>query len=270
MGFIRFLPLRTSTTSTRYTPWSTGNAAVGTENGARCWVPVATTIGDAAIRCTTALTSTQRYDVEWETALVLTGSTLQLTSSTGAGQVVSGTFGASLLAVSDIANSSAQRHLISGVKQNSPPNQDIRACWEYTVPTEEDLSWYGFGDDSSAMTLAATNRFTAFEWSGTATASTTTESVAQIPWPATGTFRRAFVRAICTSDVTLVLRKDTGGGGVDTAMSLSIPAGSPSSATSSAVVSVNAGDKLSWRFARTSGAATTVQWYLICGFAGTS
>lgn len=266
MGFIRFLPLRTSTTPTRYNPWSTGNATGGTENGARCWVPVATTVGSGSVRCTTGLMGTQRYDVEFENALTLTGTTLQLTSATGGGNVVSGTFGASLIAVSDISNTSAQRHLISGVKQNTPPNQDVRVCWEYTIPTEDDLSWYGFGDDSSAMTIAATNRFTAFEWSGTATASTTTESVAQIPWPATGSFRRAFVRMICTSDVTLVLRKN----GIDTAMSLAISAGSPSSQTSTAVVSVTTGDLLSWRFARTSGAATTVQWYAIFGFAGTS
>lgn len=267
MGFIRFLPLRSSTTSTRYTPWSTGNAAVGTENGARSFLPIATTIREATARCTTAVTGTQRYDIDFQVALSISGATMQLTSATGSGLTVRATLGASLPAIISAANASAQRHLVSVLKQNSPPNQDTRVCWDYTVANEDDLAWFGAGDSDSAVTMAGTDRFMAFEWSGTATASTTTESVAQVAWPATGTFKRLLVRYISTaSDFTLALRKN----GADV-LTLACPAGSQVAASDlTTQVSVTKGDLMCWRFARTSGAATSVQFYYVIGFSGTA
>lgn len=266
MGFIRFLPLRSSTTSTRYNPWSTGNAAVGTENGSKSWVPLDTTVQDVALRVTTAVTGTQRYDVEFQTALTLDGSTVQLTSATGAGVAVTGTLGATLSAIVDSSNTSPQRHHANILKQNTPPNQDTRACWEYTVPSEDDLSWYGYGDDTSGVTLDGSNRFCAFEWSGTTTAQTLTESVAQIPWPSTGTFRRFMFRYNCGSDVTVAFRKNGG----DAFTAVTLPAATGGLVQSSAVVSVTAGDLVNFRFVRASGAATAISWVIMAGFAGTS
>lgn len=265
MGFIRFLPLRTSTTSTRYTPWSTGNAAVGTENGARTWVPLSTSVGDGTIRVTTAVTSTQRYDVDFQVALVVSGSTIQITSAVGGGLGNLGTFGATLPAFSDPGNSSATRHLVSGVKQNTPPNQDVRLCYEYTVPSADDVSWFGSGDSDSAITLAGTERFMALEWSGTTTASTTTESVSQVAWPAAGVFKYLIVRYIVSDPVTLNLRKN--GASVIT---LAMPAGTNVFASDLATqVSVSPGDLMNWRFIRNSGADTSLQMVIVIGFAGT-
>lgn len=272
MPFVRFVPLRSSTTSTRYLAWDTGNAAVGTENGARAWLPLATTVSEGTGNCTTALTSTQRYDMDFQVALVTTGSLLQLTSATGAGLSVRGTMGATLPKfVTDATVTSPQRHLASILKQNTPPNQNVRFAFAYNVTDAEDVAWFAAGDDASNLILTspAADRFIAFEWSGTGAGggSTTTQSVSQVPWPATGSFKYALCRSISTDPFTLALQVN----GADV-ITLSCPASATGVFTSDATTqaAIVKGQPVNWRYRRTSGSNTTIQFEVVVGFSGVS
>lgn len=270
MPFVRFTPLRASTSSVRYLAWDTGNAPVGTENNVRTWLPQETDIHEATARCTTALTTTQRYDMEFQVALTLEGSQLQLTSATGSGQSVRGTVNGTLPKfLTDASAASPERHLVSILEQNGAPNQDVRFGFSYNVPDAEDVAWFAAGDSDSNLILAGTDRFIAPEWSGTGAGggSTTTQSVSQVTWPATGTFKYFLVRYISSaSDFSLFFQVN----GADV-VTLACPTSTAAfKADLTTQAPVTAGQPVNFRYVRTSGASTTVAFIVLFGFAGTS
>lgn len=277
MAFIRFQRQSTNSSTTRYTPWSTGQATVGTENGARSFIPLATTISEATLRGTTAVTGVQRYDTKFQVALVDSGATMQLTSATDSGLSVRATLGASLPAMISSANASAQRHLVTTLPTsapNAPPSQITRLAYAYNVTAAEDISWYGFNDDTEAVTLAGTDRYFALEWAGAAgTATTTTQSVAQMTWPATGSFKYLLARYIVptpASDVRIALQVNSadsiildlpstaGAGAVDARSDLTT------------IAPVTAGQPVNFRYIRTSSTGGTIAMLVIIGFSGTA
>lgn len=270
MSFIRFTPLRGSTSSVRYLAWNSGNAAVGTENNVRTWMPQATNVSEGTANVSTALTSTQRYDIDFQVALVTTGNVLQLTSATDAGLSVRSTMSAVLPKfVTDASTASPQRHLVSTLEINGAPNQDQRFGFAYNVPSAEDVSWYAVGDSDSNLILAGMDRFIAPEWSGTGAGggSTATQSVSQVTWPATGNFKYLLARYIsAASDFRIDLQVN--GANVITLTCPASAAAFASDLTSQAPVT--AGQPVSFRYVRTSGAATTVAFILVFGFSGTA
>lgn len=271
MAFVRFTPLRNSTSSVRYVAWDSGNAAVGTENNVRTWLPQATTVSEGTANVATAVTGTQRYDMDFQVALVTTGSLLQLTSSTGSGLSVRGTMGATLPKfVTDASSTSPQRHLVSSLKQNTPPNQDVRFGFAYNVTSAEDVSWFAAGDSDSNLILTnpAADRFIAIEWSGTGAGggSTTTQAVSQVTWPANGNFKYALCRSISTDPFTLALQVN----GADV-ITLSCASSATGVFTSDLTTQapVTAGQPVNWRYRRISGTTTSVQFIVVVGFSGT-
>jgi hypothetical protein len=158
-------------------------------------------------------------------------------------------------------------HLLTPSTAGAPSVVVLNDVYRYLCSfPNEDTSLYGAGDESSNITLAATNRFFGFNGAGVGEG-TATESAVQIPWPCAGSFifmgGRVGVGNVTTADI--VLRK----GGVDTALKIS-PTGAVITTYSdlSDIVSVAAGDLVSFRYVRTGGAGVSISAGLILGFHG--
>ena len=128
-----------------------------------------------------------------------------------------------------------------------------------------DVNYYGWGDlfttDLLSGVAAGTSAYITFGVTG---ASTSTEADVQTPWPADGHFqfaRGAKAVAAGKGDVTVVLRKN----GADTALSMTASEGAGTISDTTNVVSVSAGDLISWRFVQAAPAGS-FQCAMMCGF----
>lgn len=264
MAQMRFRQLSTSNNNDNNAAWTAFAAATGTENGARSWVPLETSIRTGAAVVTTAPTGIQSYTYKWEINGLLSGSGFTL----GAGVVSAlGEHGVTIPAalVADLGGgTNAKRHNIDTDKNNTPPNQNSRYSFEYNVTLEEGLCWFQAGNAADNISIAGTNRFTTWDWADNVGV-TTTEATTQIPWPVTGIFK-----------YFVVIPGITGGDTADFALRINGADAKVFNATGGvnqldtvSEVSITAGQLVNWRFNRTSGAGTSCSCLLLAGFIGT-
>lgn len=200
-----------------------------------------------------------RYGSNTFASFAQTGSTVTLADpSTSVLAAVTGSFPAS-------ANATAgQSYSWRGLVTGTPAVQELQMALVYQDDADDGLSFYGLGSRNQNVASTA-SRFSTFGVAGVAW--TATETLAHIPWPSAGTFRRvAIVYSSSTGggDITLVLRKNT----TDTAITFTLPptAGLKTFTTDLVTtVSVVAGDLINWRHIQAAplGSFTCV---LLCGF----
>lgn len=262
MPQLRFRELSTNNNNAFNAGWIPFAAAVGTENGARSWLPVETLVKTATAIVTTAPTGAQSYDYQFVVGGV---AGTDFTISAGETQDT-GEHNTTLPAaiIGDFGGSSTRRHTIRADKNNTPPAQVTRYAFEYEVDGEDSLSWFQAGNGSDNITIASANdRFLTWDWNDNVGV-TTTLATTQMPWPTSGKFKYFIIIPGITSldeaDFALQIN------GVDAIVFAVVGGTNQIDLTSE--VPIEAGDLVNWRFRRTAGAGTTCAPLLVGGFIG--
>lgn len=131
---------------------------------------------------------------------------------------------------------------------------------------DSSIGWYGAGDRAQNMGGSASDRFFTFGH-GDLTASATSETTTQVPWPVPGTFQYiSFVySSTSVTTTTFALRKN----GVDSTsitFALANTAGAATLVQDSVLSeSVAAGDLINWRYVQNVGGGTFTC-VMMCGF----
>jgi hypothetical protein len=194
-------------------------------------------------------------------------------SATSASQAVGGSWTAST-PEGAVGGAAAQAKHVELAFTHVVAVDEHNIAFSYEDAANNVIGYHGFGAygyNYGSEVAADQDGFINF---GIGSDASTTEAPVQIPWPATGVFQFCAVDYFVgpgSGDVTLVLRKDTGGGAADTGLSFTFSDTNNAkhlALDTTTTVSVTAGDLLSWRFQ----VATTDNGFgftVICGFIAT-